>query len=65
MVIPPCRDCPNRAIPKTCEKTCEKWLEYEKSKNEEKEKVKSAKRLSQLIGNQIWKNRKKGINKWN
>lgn len=47
----PCKNCPNRKIPKTCEGECQKWQEYQRLNKEEKVKILKEKRLKYDIEN--------------
>lgn len=56
----PCKDCPYRTIPKTCEKDCERWEIYKKELEREKTIIQSAKMLEKAVNRQIWRNSKNG-----
>lgn len=48
MFNPPCKNCKNRKIPKTCETTCELWQTYYQKKQKEQEIIKTNKKMHKL-----------------
>lgn len=54
----PCKNCPNRKIPKTCENDCEDWKKYKTELIEEKKLIQQTKMLDIAIKKQIYKNNK-------
>lgn len=56
----PCKDCPSRTIPKTCETTCEKWARYKEELEKERTAIQSAKMLEKAVNRQIWRNSRNG-----
>jgi len=55
MIVPPCKGCKERTIPKTCEKTCPKWQEFRKQKKIEKANRDLSWYIEKRIDDNIWR----------
>ena len=56
MVQSPCKNCPNRTIPKDCEKECLMWNIFQIEKEKEKKLIREKKSLEKRIDQSIWRN---------
>ena len=55
MIVPPCKGCTDRTIPKTCQETCKRWQEYEEKKKSQQKTIIENKRIEKRILDSIWR----------